>query len=131
MHGGWMKGSCKPRLKKWPLTPTLLAMVAEFLRPLSVDEAEPALEAICEVGPEGQFFRTEHTRSRHRTAFFPPNISDWRNNETWGEAGSSAAVDTVERVVADRSRNLVAPLEVERLGALTAFVARRKAEAGP
>jgi hypothetical protein len=37
------------------------------------------------------------------------------------------AVDTVERVVADRSRNFVAPLEVERLGALTAFVARRKA----
>jgi trimethylamine---corrinoid protein Co-methyltransferase len=94
----------------------LLAMAAEFLRPLRVDEAELAFEAMREVGPGGHFFRAEHTQSRYRTAFFPPNISDWRNYETWREAGSSTAVDAVERVVADLLRNFVAPLEVERVG---------------
>ena len=48
-------------------------MVAEFLRPLRVDEAELALEAMREVGPGGHFFGAEHTQSRYRTAFFPPS----------------------------------------------------------
>jgi trimethylamine--corrinoid protein Co-methyltransferase len=40
-------------------------------------------------------------------------------------------VDAAERIVADRLRDFVAPpLEDERLEALTAFVARRKAEGG-
>ena len=63
--------------------------------------------------------------------FFAPAISDWRNYETWREAGSPTAVDAAERVVADRLRNFIAPqLEADRLEALTAFVARRKAEGG-
>lgn len=38
---------------------------------------------------------------------------------------------TAERIVAERLRDFVAPpLEAERLEALTAFVARRKAEGG-
>jgi trimethylamine---corrinoid protein Co-methyltransferase len=108
-----------------------LAMVAEFLRPLRVDDAELALDAMREVGPGGHFFGAEHTQSRYRTAFFPPTISDWRNYETWREAGSPTAVDAAERIVSDRLRDFVAPpLEAERLEALTAFVARRKAEGG-
>ena len=109
----------------------LLAMVAEFLKPLKVDEAELALEAMREVGPGGHFFGAEHTQSRYRTAFFPPMISDWRNYESWREAGAPTALDAAERIVAERLRDFVAPpLEAERLEALTAFVARRKAEGG-
>jgi trimethylamine---corrinoid protein Co-methyltransferase len=58
-------------------------------------------------------------------------ISDWRNYESWREAGSPTALDAAERIVAERLRDFVAPpLEAERLEALTAFVARRKAEGG-
>jgi trimethylamine:corrinoid methyltransferase-like protein len=83
----------KPRLRKCRFTPTR------------------------EVGPAGQFFRAARTRSRHRAAFFPPSILDWRDNEPRSEASSLTSVDAVERAVADRSRNFVAPLKVERLGA--------------
>ena len=132
MHGaGWMEGGLQASFEKMALDADLLAMVAEFLRPLRVDEAELALEAMREVGPGGHFFGAEHTQSRYRTAFFPPTISDWRNYESWREAGSPTAFDAAERVVAERLRDFVAPpLEAERLEALTAFVARRKAEGG-
>jgi trimethylamine---corrinoid protein Co-methyltransferase len=84
-----------------------------------------------EVGPGGHFFGAEHTQSRYRTAFFPPTISDWRNYESWREAGSPTAFDAAERIVAERLRDFIAPpLEAERLEALDAFVARRKAEGG-
>jgi trimethylamine--corrinoid protein Co-methyltransferase len=132
MHGaGWMEGGLQASFEKMALDADLLAMVAEFLRPLRVDEAELALEAMREVGPGGHFFGAEHTQSRYRTAFFPPMISDWRNYESWREAGSPTAFDAAERIVAERLRDFVAPpLEPERLEALTAFVARRKAEGG-
>ena len=132
MHGaGWMEGGLQASFEKMALDADLLAMVAEFLKPLKVDEAELALEAMREVGPGGHFFGAEHTQSRYRTAFFPPMISDWRNYESWREAGAPTALDAAERIVAERLRDFVAPpLEAERLEALTAFVARRKAEGG-
>ena len=132
MHGaGWMEGGLQASFEKMALDADLLAMVAEFLKPLRVDEAELALEAMREVGPGGHFFGAEHTQSRYRTAFFPPTISDWRNYESWREAGSPTAFDAAERIVAERLRDFTAPpLEAERLEALDAFVARRKAEGG-
>jgi trimethylamine---corrinoid protein Co-methyltransferase len=132
MHGaGWMEGGLQASFEKMALDADLLAMVAEFLRPLKVDEAEMALEAMREVGPGGHFFGAEHTQSRYRTAFFPPMISDWRNYESWREAGSPTAFDAAERIVAERLRDFIAPpLEAERLEALTAFTGRRKAEGG-
>src|SRR5271167_2013124 len=132
MHGaGWMEGGLQASFEKMALDADLLGMVADFLRPLAVDEAEMAIEAMRDVGPGGHFFGTAHTQARYRTAFFAPMISDWRNYETWREAGSPTAVDAAERIVADRLRDFVAPpLEAERLEALTAFVARRKEEGG-
>src|SRR5271166_1552291 len=132
MHGaGWMEGGLQASFEKMALDADLLAMVAEFLRPLRVDEAEMALEAMREVGPGGHFFGAEHTQSRYRTAFFPPTISDWRNYETWREAGSPTAADAAERIVAERLRNYAPPpFEPERREALEAFVKRRKAEGG-
>jgi trimethylamine--corrinoid protein Co-methyltransferase len=132
MHGaGWMEGGLQASFEKMALDADLLAMVAEFLKPLKVDEAELALEAMREVGPGGHFFGAEHTQSRYRTAFFPPMISDWRNYESWREAGSPTAIDAAERIVTERLRDFVAPpFEADRLEALAAFVARRKAEGG-
>jgi trimethylamine---corrinoid protein Co-methyltransferase len=132
MHGaGWMEGGLQASFAKMALDADLLAMVADFLRPLRVDESELALEAMREVGPGGHFFGAEHTQSRYRTAFFPPMISDWRNFESWREAGSPTAEDTAERIVAARLRDYAPPpFEPERREALEAFVQRRKAEGG-
>jgi len=132
MHGaGWMEGGLQASFEKMALDADLLAMVAEFLRPLRVEEKEVALEAIREVGPGGHFFGAEHTQSRYRTAFFAPMISDWRNFESWREAGSPTAADAAGRIVAERLRGYSEPpFELERREALEDFVARRKAEGG-
>ena len=132
MHGaGWMEGGLQASFEKMALDADLLAMVAEFLRPLPVEEKELALEAIREVGPGGHFFGAEHTQSRYRTAFFAPMISDWRNFESWREAGSPTAADAAGRIVAERLRGYAEPpFALERREALEDFVARRKAEGG-
>ena len=66
----------------------LLGMVEAFLEPIVVDEDTLGFEAMQEVGPGGHFFGAAHTQSRFKTAFHKPMLSDWRNYETWEEAGS-------------------------------------------
>ena len=109
MHGaGWMEGGLQASFEKMALDADLLAMVAEFLKPVGVDEGELALEAMREVGPGGHFFGAAHTQSRYRHAFFAPMISDWRNYESWREAGAPTAYDAAERVYKERLRTYAA-----------------------
>ncbi len=132
MHGaGWMEGGLHASFEKMALDADLLGMVAEFLRPVVVNDAELALDAIREVGPGGHFFGAAHTMARYRNAFYAPMISDWRNYETWNEAGRPDAYDAANRLY---KKTLAAyeppPMDPARLEELTAFVARRKAEGG-
>jgi trimethylamine--corrinoid protein Co-methyltransferase len=132
MHGaGWMEGGLHASFEKFALDADLLGMVADFLKPVRVEEAELALEAMREVGPGGHFFGAAHTQARYRNAFFAPMISDWRNYESWREAGAPTAADAAERLYKERLSAFVPPdFEPERREALAAFVARRKAEGG-
>ncbi|MDR3373725.1 MAG: trimethylamine methyltransferase family protein [Ancalomicrobiaceae bacterium] len=132
MHGaGWMEGGLHASFEKMVLDADLLAMVAAFLTPLKVDEAELALDAIREVGPRGHFFGCAHTQARYRTAFFAPMISDWRNYETWRLAGAPTAYDTAERITHERlAAYQEPPIDPAIREELEAFVARRKAEGG-
>jgi trimethylamine---corrinoid protein Co-methyltransferase len=132
MHGaGWMEGGLQASFEKFALDADLLGMVADFLRPLAIDEGELAIDAMREVGPGGHFFGAAHTQTRYRNAFFTPMISDWRNYETWREGGSPTAYDSANRLYKERLEHFVAPLiEPERREAMEAFVARRKAQGG-
>ncbi len=132
MHGaGWMEGGLHASFEKMVLDADLLDMVAEFLRPMKVDAEELALDAMREVGPGGHFFGCAHTQARYRTAFFAPMISDWRNYESWREAGSPTAYDTANRLYKQRLAAFEEPpMDAAIREELEAFVARRKAEGG-
>ena len=64
-----------------------------------VDDDSLALDAIAEVGPGGHFFGTAHTQARFRSEFYRPLISDWRNYETWQDAGSPQAAAKANQLV--------------------------------
>ena len=128
---GWLEGGLCASFEKMVLDADLLQMVAEFLTPLEVDEASLALEAVRDVGPGGHYFGTPHTQARYQTAFYAPLISDWRNFESWEEAGSPDAMRHANRVM----KQLLAdyqppPLDPAVSEELEAFVARRKEEGG-
>lgn len=132
MHSaGWMEGGLTCSFEKFILDCDLLQMVAEFLTPLDVSPAGLAMDAIREVGPGGHYFGTAHTLERFETAFYSPILSDWRNFETWQEAGSPTAYQKAnavwQRELATYERPAMDPAIEEELDA---FVARRKAEGG-
>jgi trimethylamine--corrinoid protein Co-methyltransferase len=128
---GWLEGGLRASYEKTILDIDLLQMVTEFLSPLDLSEDALAVEAIRDVGPGGHFFGTQHTQDRYKTAFYAPILSDWRNFETWAEAGSPTAVEKANRVWKERLATYEAPaMDPARREELDAFVDRRIAEGG-
>ena len=132
MHAaGWMEGGLHAGFEKMVIDADLIGMISEFLRPLSFSDDDLAFDAMKEVGPGGHFFGCEHTQSRYRNAFFSPMISDWRNYETWREAGSPTAYDKANRLYKEKLASFTPPPIDDAIKAeLDAFVAKRKAEGG-
>ncbi len=132
LHGaGWMEGGLVASFEKMILDAELLQMMGEFLQPLIVDEDSLALDAIREVGPGGHFFGAAHTLARYESAFYAPMLSDWRNFETWREAGALTADKRAnalwKQLLAEYEAPPIDPAIDE---ALKDYVERRKREGG-
>ncbi|MFK0162284.1 trimethylamine methyltransferase family protein [Rhizobium sp. NPDC090279] len=128
---GWSEGGLTASFEKFILDVDMLQMVAEFLTPLDVSQDALALDAVRDVGPGGHYFGTAHTLARYETAFYSPILSDWRNNETWAEAGRPTTYDHANRVYKETlARYERPPLDPAIEEELDAFVAKRKAEGG-
>ena len=132
MHGaGWMEGGLQACFEKMVIDADLIGMVGAFLTPIATDTDSLAVDVIAEVGPGGHFFGTAHTLARFRDAFYKPMVSDWRNYETWAEAGSPTALDHAERLVAEfLDAYQPPPLADDARAELDEFTDRRIAEGG-
>ena len=132
LHGaGWMEGGLHASAAKMVLDADLLGMVSALLDPIVVDDDTLAFEAIAEVGPGGHFFGVGHTQERFRTAFHRPMISDWRNYESWDEAGRpQAAAKATELARAFLDAYEPPAMAEDRRAELDEFVARRVADGG-
>jgi trimethylamine---corrinoid protein Co-methyltransferase len=132
MHGaGWMEGGLHASFEKMVLDAELLHMVSAFLDGVTVDDDHLALDAINEVGPGSHFFGAAHTQARYRTAFHRPLLSDWRNYESWQEAGSPEVPAKANATWKAMLATYEPPkLDDARHEELVSFVARRHGEGG-
>jgi trimethylamine--corrinoid protein Co-methyltransferase len=132
MHGaGWMEGGLTASFEKFVIDVEMMQMMAEFLVPMKVDEAELAFDAIAEVGPGGHFFGAAHTLERYETAFYSPLVSDWRNFENWELAGGETATQRANRIWKKAlSEYEQPPLDPTISEELEDFVDRRTSEGG-
>jgi len=128
---GWLEGGLCASFEKMVLDAELLQMMSEFLKPIDMSEDAFGFDAIKDVGAGGHFFGTAHTLARFETAFYAPMLSDWRNFETWREAGSPTTYDHAhklyQRILADYQPP---PLDEAIREELADFVERRRAEGG-
>jgi trimethylamine--corrinoid protein Co-methyltransferase len=132
LHGaGWMEGGLVASFEKLIVDAEMLQMMGEFLQPIVVDDDSLALDAIAEVGPGGHFFGAQHTLAHYETAFYAPMVSDWRNFETWREAGAVDAAHKAnaiwKQLLADFQPPALDPAIDE---ALKEFMAKRKEQGG-
>ncbi len=131
-HGlGWIEGGLSVSFEKVILDAEMLQAMAAFLAPLETDDAALAVDAIGQVGPGSHYFQSPHTMERYESAFYVPILSDWRNFETWRDAGSVDATRRANRIWKELLASYEPPALDPGIGeALSAFIARRKAEGG-
>jgi len=132
LHGaGWLEGGLLASYEKMVIDADLLNMVTEMLRPITVDDAALAVEAIAEVGPAGHFFGTSHTQERYATEHFQPMVSYWTNFENWDDSGRLEAHDRAEKLAhLILAAHEEPPMPDDRRTQLDEFVERRVAEGG-
>ena len=128
---GWLEGGLTASFEKFVLDADLLQMISEYLEPIPINAEEVGIDAMVQAGHGGHFFGTDHTQKRYRDAFYSPLISDWRNFETWSEAGSPQAMQHANRVY----KQLLAqyeppPVDPAIRDELNDFVDRRISEGG-
>lgn len=129
---GWMEGGLQASFEKFMLDLDLVQMALKFLEPLGFTEEDLAFDAIKEVDSSGHFLGTMHTQERYQTAFYSPILSDWRNFESWSEAGEPTTFDHAELAYQEmlNSYEEPQPLSQEADEELTTFVAKRIEEGG-
>ena len=128
---GWLEGGLTGSFEKMIIDAEMLQMIAEFLRPIEVDEGTLAFEAIAEVGPGGHFFGAQHTLERYETAFYEPLVSDWRNFEAWAEDGGLTATQRANGIWKGLLDDYEPPeIDVGVIEELKAFVDKRKEQIG-
>ena len=124
---GWLEGGLTASFEKLIVDAEMLQMMAEYLKPIEVDDNTIALDAIEEAGPGGHFFGVGHTMSRFEDAFYQPLLSEQRNFETWQEAGSPDTRTRANRIWKKLLRDYQQPeLDPAIDEELTAYVAKRK-----
>jgi trimethylamine--corrinoid protein Co-methyltransferase len=124
---GWLESGLTTSFEKLIIDAESAQLVAGLMQPIATDTDSLAVAAIDEVGPGGHFFGISHTIERFETAFYSPMLSDWRNFESWQEAGSQ---DTAKRANAIWKQLLASyeppPLDDAIRHALDDYVVRRK-----
>lgn len=124
---GWLEGGLTASFEKLIVDAEMLQMMAEYLKPIEVNDESIALDAIVEAGPGGHFFGVKHTLSRFKTAFYQPFLSDGRNFESWQEAGSEDTVVRANRIWKQLLKDYQQPpLDPAIDEELTDYVAKRK-----
>ena len=128
---GWQEGGLTASYEKFILDVEMLQMMAEFLKPIAVNEAELGFDAIKGVPTGGHFFGEAHTMERYEHAFYQPLLSNWQNYENWHLAG---AKDATQRATEIWKRALAEyqqpPMDAAVREALDAYVEARRAEIG-
>ncbi len=128
---GWLEGGLAASFEKFVMDCEVLQQFIYYHQQISTTDDDLALEAIREVGSSGHFFGCDHTQSRYRTAFYSPFLSDWRNFESWQEAGSETVLERANKLWKQLIKEYTPPPMEESLReGLEAFVIKRKEEGG-
>ena len=128
---GWLEAGLTASFEKVIMDCEVIQQHIYLNQPLDASEDALAFDAMKEVGPGSHFFAADHTQRRFKDAFYSPFLSDWRNFETWEEAGGLRIEQKANAVL----KSILAeytppPLEESIHEELVAFMEKRREEGG-
>lgn len=92
--------------------------IKAFVKDVKVDEATLALDVIVEVGPEGDYLKTEHTRKHYKERWYP-NLFERNTYDSWQKDGGRTlverAAEKVDRILSEHKTEPLPPKIKENL----------------
>ncbi len=124
---GWLEGGLVMGYEKFVQDADFCGALHTYMKGVSLDENQLALDAFREVGPGNHFFGCGHTLRNYETAFWDSELADNNSFEQWRDDGGR---DALVRASAKWKAMLHAyeppPLDAAIDEALQAFIARKK-----
>ena len=128
---GWLEGGLCASYEKFVMDCDTLQALIWYMRGISTEPEDIAVDAVKAVGPGGHFFGTPHTQERYETAFYSPFVSDWSNFENWWDNGAIRTPERANKIWKQILAEFEAPPMDEAVREeLAEFVERRRAEGG-
>ena len=126
---GWLEGALSMGYEKFMLDLDLCGAAHTYLKGVSIDEEQFAMDAFSEVGPGKHFFGSQHTLRHYETAFYDAPLSDNNSFEQWRDSGGQPSEVRATALWKQTLANYEAPPIDDAVDEeLREFVARRKAE---
>ena len=126
---GWLEGGLTMGYEKFMMDLDLCGAAHTYLKGVSLDDDQFALDAFNEVGPGKHFFGSQHTLRHYETAFYEPPLSDNNSFEQWRDAGESTSEQRAAVLIRETLANYeLPPMDDATDQALLDYMARRKAE---
>lgn len=121
---GYLESGLCGSLIQLALCDEMVGWIEHFLAPLEVSEETLALDLIDEVGPDGQFLATEHTRAHYREHWYP-DLFERDCYANWANGGekplTQRAAERVERILTE---HVSEPLSIDTARQVHAVVER-------
>ena len=101
---GYLESGLCGSLTQLALCDEMVGWIEHFLAPLPVTDETLAIDLIDEIGPDGQFLATEHTRAHYREHWYP-TLFERDCYANWVSAGEKSlterAAERIERILAE------------------------------
>jgi trimethylamine--corrinoid protein Co-methyltransferase len=126
---GWLEGGLTMGYEKFMMDLDLCGAAHTYLKGVSLDDDQFAIDAFVEVGPGKHFFGSQHTLRHYETAFYEPPLSDNNSFEQWRDAGESTSEQRAALLVRETLASYERPpMDDATNEALLDFIGRRKSE---
>jgi trimethylamine---corrinoid protein Co-methyltransferase len=83
---GYLEGGMCNSIEQIVICEELIGYTKHFMRPLEISDETLALDLIDQIGPDGDYLSSDHTRKYYRQDWYP-KLFDRRNFEDWQRSG--------------------------------------------
>jgi trimethylamine---corrinoid protein Co-methyltransferase len=112
---GYLESGLTFSLAQLAICDEIVAWLKPFLKPVEINDETLALDLIDQLGPDGSFLNTPHTRKHYRERWYP-NLIERFNYSQWEKKGGQ----TLAQRAADKVEALLMTHHAEPLSAAAA-----------
>ena len=121
---GYLESGLAFSLTQLAICDEIVAWLKPFLKPVEINDETLALDLIDQLGPDGSFLNSAHTRQHYRERWYPTLIERFNYSQWEKKGGKTLAQRAADRVESILTSHCPVPLSEDAAQAVRAIVER-------